>query len=50
MWPAVTYEERPWHMDPDERLLIPKSRRRRILSTYEAAIPASIAGQKVTVS
>ena len=50
MWPAVMYEERPWHMDPDERLLIPKSRRRRILSTYEAAIPASIAGQKVTVS
>ena len=50
MWPAVTYEERPWHMDPDERLLIPKSRHRRILSTYEAAIPASIAGQKVTVS
>lgn len=44
MWPSVTFEEVSWHMDPDERELIPKSARRRIAPTYRAAVPASIAG------
>ena len=43
MWPAVTYEERDWRRDPDELALVPKSRRRKILPTYEAAVPAGIA-------
>ena len=43
MWPSVTYEELVWHIDPDERELIPKSARRRIASTYRAAVPAQIA-------
>lgn len=47
MWPAVDYEELPWHMDPDERLLIPKSRRRAIGQTYHAAVPAAIAERRI---
>lgn len=43
MWPSVTYEELVWHIDPDEREFIPKSARRRIASTYRAAVPAQIA-------
>ena len=43
MWPSVAYEELPWHIDPDERELIPKSARRRIASTYLVAVPAKIA-------
>ena len=43
MWPAVTYEECDWRRDPDELALVPKSRRRKILPTYEAAVPAGIA-------
>ena len=49
MWPAVTYEEIPWHVDPNERDLIPKSARRKMTATYEAAIPASIATLTPTV-
>lgn len=43
MWPGVTYEEVPWRLDPEERQLIPKSARRKIGATYQAAIPARIA-------
>lgn len=50
MWSAVAYEEVPWHMDPDERLMLPKSVRRKIAATYRAAIPATIAGLKVDMS
>lgn len=45
-WPPVEYEERPWSIDPEERALIPRSRRRKITSSYRAAVPASIAGLK----
>ncbi|MDD5893615.1 MAG: hypothetical protein PUC67_04645, partial [Coriobacteriaceae bacterium] len=43
MWSGITYEACAWERDPDELALIPKSRRRKILPTYEAAVPASIA-------
>jgi len=43
MWPGITYETCAWERDPDELALVPKSRRRKILPTYEAAVPASIA-------
>lgn len=49
MWPAVVYEEIPWHMDPDERMMLPKSVRRKITATYRAAIPATIAGLNVSM-
>ena len=49
MWPSTTYEARSWEQDPDELRLIPKSRRRKILPTYEAAVPASIAVLPVEV-
>lgn len=50
MWPGITYETRAWERDPDELVLIPKSRRRKILPTYEAAVPASIAALPVEIS
>lgn len=49
MWPGITYEACAWERDPDELALIPKSRRRKILPTYEAAVPASIASLPVEI-
>lgn len=43
MWPSITYERYAWERDPDDLTLIPKSRRRKILPTYEAAVPVNIA-------
>ena len=43
MWPSVSYETCAWERDYDELAFIPKSRRRKILPTYEAALPAKIA-------
>lgn len=42
-WPAITTETLPWKLDSETRDLIPKSRRRKIGNTYEAAVPAKIA-------
>lgn len=42
-WPSVASETLPWERDPDELAGIPKSRRRKILPTYEATVPAHIA-------
>ena len=49
MWPGITYETCAWERDPDDLALIPKSRRRKILSTYDAAVPASIAALHVEI-
>lgn len=50
MWPSITYETCAWDRDYEELMLIPKSRRRKILSTYEAAVPAKIAQLTVGLS
>ena len=50
MWPSITYETCTWERDSDELALIPKSRRRKILPTYEAAVPADIADLPVDIS
>lgn len=47
MWPRVAFETHPWKRDPEELAFVPKSRRRRILSTYESAVPGVIAAQSV---
>ena len=47
MWPGIAYETCAWDRDYDERALIPKSRRRKILPTYEAAVPAEISRQAI---
>ena len=49
MWPSVSYEKCAWDRDYDELAIIPKSRRRKILPTYEAAVPAKIARQPVSL-
>jgi len=49
MWPGITYETCAWERDPDELALVPKSRRRKILPAYEAAVPASIASLPVEI-
>ena len=49
MWPSIKYETCAWERDPDEPEFIPKSRRRKILPTYEAAIPARIAELSVDI-
>lgn len=41
-WSAITTEEVPWHLRDEDVYLIPKSRRRKITSTYQAAVPAEI--------
>lgn len=50
MWPAITYETFNWDRSPDDFEMIPKSRRRRIAPTYDAAIPAPIKHEEVTLS
>ena len=50
MWPSVAYEACAWERDYDELAFIPKSRRRKILPTYEAALPAKIAQLTVNLS
>ena len=50
MWPNVAYETCAWERDYDELAFIPKSRRRKILPTYEAALPAKIAQLTVNLS
>ena len=49
MWQGITYETCAWERDPDGLALVPKSRRRKILPTYEAAVPASIASLPVEI-
>lgn len=49
MWPSVEYETCGWDRDADDLLLIPKSRRRKITSSYEAAVPAPIASLPVEI-
>ena len=49
MLSAVGYEELPWHVDPNERDLIPRSARRKISATYQASIPAAIANLSTAV-
>ena len=49
MWPSIAYETYAWERDVDELAFIPKSRRRKILSTYDAALPASIATLPVEI-
>ncbi len=48
-WPVVAYETLPWHRDPDELVGVSKTQRRKITSTYEAAVPAQIAGLSVVL-
>lgn len=43
MWPAISFETCTWHRDLDELAFISKTQRRKILPTYEAAVPAAIA-------
>ncbi|MBU5406105.1 Fic family protein [Paraeggerthella hongkongensis] len=50
MWPSITYETCAWNRDYDDLALIPKGRRRKILPIYEAAVPAAIAQQAVSLS
>lgn len=50
MWPAVTYETRAWERDPDALRFVSKTRRRKILPSYEAAIPPRIAELPVKLS
>ena len=47
MWPGVLLETHAWNRSPDDLAFVPKSRRRKILSTYEAAVPLSIASRCV---
>lgn len=49
MWPSITYETCTWERNPDSLALIPKSRRRKIAPTYEAAVPAEIATLSVEI-
>ena len=48
-WPVVGYETLPWHRDLDELVGVSKTQRRKILPTYEAAVPARIANLDVSL-
>ena len=46
-WPAIGSETLPWDRDVDELQLLPKSARRKIRSTYDAAVPLKIAERSI---
>lgn len=46
-WPTVSFETVSWHASFEELAVMPKSRRRALTATYEAAIPPSIAEENV---
>ena len=48
-WSPVGFETLPWHVDPESLEGVPKSRRRKITSTYEAAVPFSLRGKKLAI-
>lgn len=48
-WPCISYEEAPWDRDYNDLLFVPKSRRRKISSSYQAAIPLEIAHRTVNL-
>ena len=50
MWPQVEYETLPWHRDDDALAYAPKTQRRKIQGTYEAALPAHIASLDVNLN
>lgn len=49
MLSAVGHEELPWHINSNERDLIPRSARRKISATYQASVPAAIANLSTAV-
>lgn len=49
-WPPFEYETLPWERSPESLALVPKSRRRKIASTYEAAVPPMIASLDFALS
>ena len=46
-WPAIGFEELGWEFDPDAAPFISKTQRRKIGSTYMAALPLHIAERSV---
>lgn len=50
MWPSIEYEINEWERNADDLMLIPKSRRRKILPEYQSAVPALVADERVEVS
>ena len=48
-WPAIGFETLPWESDPDDLPFISKTQRRKISSTYEAAVPLLIADRGVAL-
>lgn len=50
IWPSFEYETCPWERSPESLALIPKSRRRKISDTYEAAVPPMISSLNFSLS
>lgn len=48
-WPPIAFETLPWERDTDALAFVPKSRRRKIGPTYEAAVPLVIAKLPVEI-
>lgn len=48
-WPSIAYEELPWKVDVDDFTFMSKTRRRKMSSTYKAAIPFEIAQRALDV-
>lgn len=48
-WPSISYEEVHWDRNYDDLLFVPKSRRRKISSSYHAAIPLEIAHRAISL-
>lgn len=48
-WPPISYETLPWERDQDELAFLPKSARRRMTPTYDAALPLHISDKTIVL-
>ncbi|MEG0376323.1 MAG: Fic family protein [Raoultibacter sp.] len=50
MWPKIKYEVYDWSRSAEDFMLIPKTKRRKITPSYQAAVPATISNVNAEVS
>lgn len=48
-WPSIAYESIPWKVDVEDLTFISKTRRRKLSSSYKAAIPFEIAQRTLEI-
>ncbi len=48
-WPPIEFETLPWDSDPELSALMPKTQRRKVQGTYQAALPLYISQKDIEI-